>query len=178
MNGKSKLKEIEIENNWNEQIINNSPLPVTIKKEKLGIGTTDGIIRFYNKEKEFLYWVLQETKRDVGINSVWFKRSILQSIMYLGNIFYDVNTIGEFKGVFLDSARYFCFLSVKTLIPLMNEFEPLWNKYYRVRPSDAWRIPELYDWILEKEIDVIKFNVDDSFKLDEILNNLIINEWK
>jgi hypothetical protein len=178
LNGKSKLKEKEIEKRWNELIIDNSPLPVTIRKEKLGIGTTDGIIRFYNKKQEFLYWVLQETKRDVGINSVWFKRSILQSIMYLGNIFYDVNSIGEFKGVFLDSARYFCFLSVKTLIPLMENFEPLWNKYYRVRPSDAWRIPELNDWIQETEIDVIKFNVDDSFKLDEILNNLITNEWK
>lgn len=163
---------------WNMRIIENSPLPVSIRKEKLGIGTTDGIIRFYNDKQELLYWVLQETKRDVGINSVWFKRSILQSIMYLGNIFYDVNGIGKFKGVFLDSARYFCFLSVKTLIPLMKNFEPLWDKYYRVRPSDAWRIPELNDWIQETEVEVIKFNVDKSFKLDEILDNLITKEWK
>lgn len=178
MNDKSKLKEKEIEEFWNEQIINNSPLPVTIQKEKLGIGTTDGIIRFYNKKREFLYWVLQETKRDVGTKSVWFKRSILQSIMYLGNIFYDINTLGEFKGIFLDSARYFCFISKQTLIPIMQKFEVLWNKYYRVRPSDAWRIPDLNDWIQETKIDVIKFEIDDSFKLDEILNNLITNKWK
>ena len=144
----NKLKEKEIELIWNNLIISNSPVHTTVTKEKLGIGKTDGIIRFY-ENNTLIGWALQETKRNVGLNSVWFKRSILQSIMYLANVFYDTNPLGldNLKGVILDSSRYFCFIKKEILIPVMEEFEPLWIKYNRVRPSDAWRIPDLNDWI-------------------------------
>ena len=134
----SGIKEPEIEKLYYQYFRQVSSC-ITCNKEKLGIGTTDGIIRFYNEEGKLLFWALQETKRDVGLDSVWFGRSILQSVMYLGNVFYDTNILGvdNFKGIFLDSARYFCFVSKEDLIPIMEKFEPKWNRYYRVKPSAA-----------------------------------------
>ena len=127
-----KIKEPEIEKLYGKyfNMVNKN---VIYKKEDLGIGTTDGIIRFYDDSHKLLFWAIQETKRDVGVDSVWFGRSLLQSIMYLGNVYYDTNPLGldNFKGIFLDSARYFCYVSKEELDPVMELFEPLWHKYYR-----------------------------------------------
>jgi len=172
----NSLKEIEIEKAWSELIISQSPFPVTCNKEKLGIGTTDGIIRFYN-DTELLFWILQETKRDVGLNSVWFNRSLLQSIMYLSNIYYDTNplSLDKFKGVFLDSAKYFVFINKKSINCLMENFYELWSKYYRVRPSDAWRIPDLNDWI--QEVNVEKTILNDNSRLKNLIEDIYNNKF-
>ena len=174
----SGIKEPEIEKLY-YQYFRQVNSCITCNKEKLGIGTTDGIIRFYNEEGKFLFWTLQETKRDVGLDSVWFGRSILQSVMYLGNIFYDTSTLGvdNFKGVFLDSARYFCFVSKEELIPIMEKFEPLWNKYYRVKPSAAYYVPELEDFIptLLSELKILKFSLNIKFRLDQLIKDLYEN---
>lgn len=154
---------------------------ITCKKEKLGIGTTDGIIRFHDDNNKLLFWILQETKRNVGIDSVWFGRSLLQSLMYLGNVFYDTNVLGvdTFKGIFLNSARYFCFIPKEEIIPVMERFEPLWNKYYRVRPSEAYNIPELSDIIPEllKTMNIQKYSVN-NLRLDLIIKDIYENHNK
>lgn len=174
----SGIKELEIEKLY-YQYFRQVNSCITCNKEKLGIGTTDGIIRFYDEEGKLLFWILQETKRDVGLDSVWFGRSILQSVMYLGNVFYDTSTLGvdNFKGVFLDSARYFCFVSKEELIPIMEKFEPLWNKYYRVKPSAAYNVPELEDFIptLLSELKILKFSLNIKFRLDQIIKDLYEN---
>lgn len=174
----SGIKEPEIEKLY-YQYFRQVNSCITCNKEKLGIGTTDGIIRFYDEEGKFLFWALQETKRDVGLDSVWFGRSILQAIMYLGNVFYDTNILGvdNFKGIFLDSARYFCFISKEDLIPIMEKFEPLWNKYYRVKPSAAYNVPELEDFIptLLSELKILKFSLNIKFRLDQIIKDLYEN---
>ena len=174
----SGIKEPEIEKLY-YQYFRQVNSCITCNKEKLGIGTTDGIIRFYNEEGKLLFWALQETKRDVGLDSVWFGRSILQAIMYLGNVFYDTNILGvdNFKGIFLDSARYFCFVSKEDLIPIMEKFEPLWNRYYRVKPSVAYHIPELEDFIpvLLSELKISMFSLNIKFRLDQLIKDLYEN---
>ena len=106
------------------------------RKESIAGKPTDGIIRFYDEEMHLKFWILQETKRDKSINSVFLYRSFLQALMYLGNIYYDTNIyLGVFNGIFLDSARYFCYVSRKEIDILMEKFEPLWRKYFRVSPS-------------------------------------------
>lgn len=65
------------------------------RKESIAGKPTDGIIRFYDEEMHLKFWILQETKRDKGINSVFLHRSFLQALMYLGNIYYDITFIQE-----------------------------------------------------------------------------------
>lgn len=80
------------------------------RKESIAGKPTDGIVRFYDENRNVKFWILQETKRDIGINSVFVHRSLLQTMMYLGNVYYDTSThlgVDNFNGVFLDSARYF-----------------------------------------------------------------------
>ena len=114
------------------------------RKESIAGRPTDGIIRFYNEDYKLLGWALQETKRDIGLKSVFVARSFLQNVMYLGNVFYDTNILGvdNFVGIFLDSARYFCFVPKHVMVKVMEDFEPLWNKYYRVAPSEAYKKDE------------------------------------
>lgn len=173
-----KIKEPEIEKLYGKyfNMVNKN---VIYKKEDLGIGTTDGIIRFYDDSHKLLFWAVQETKRDVGVDSVWFGRSLLQAIMYLGNVYYDTNTLDldKFKGIFLDSARYFCYVSKEELDPVMDLFEPLWNKYYRVRPSEAYNIPDLADFIpiALRKIRFKHYQLNKEFELDQFIKNLYEN---
>ena len=101
--------------------------------------------------------------------------------MYLGNVFYDTNVLGvdTFKGIFLDSVRYFCFIPKEEIIPVMERFEPLWNKYYRVRPSEAYNIPELSDIIPEllKTMNIQKYSVS-NLRLDLIIKDIYENHNK
>lgn len=143
-------------------------------KASFGKYHTDGIIRFYNDNNEVLFWILQETKRDCGLNSVWFIRSLLQSMMYLGNIYYDVNVFGPFNGIFLNSARYFSYVPKSEVDYLMSEFEELWWKYYKTAPSSAYKVPELLDYIIEhiRINNIYRYNLDSSFILDDLLNSI------
>lgn len=146
------------------------------RKESIAGRPTDGIIRFYNEDRKLLGWVLQETKRDIGLQSVFVARSFLQSVMYLGNIFYDTNILGvdNFVGIFLDSARYFCFVPKSVMVEVMEDFEPLWNKYYRVAPSQAYKEYELEMWakITWHKIEKYYYELNNSFRLDEILQTI------
>ena len=140
---------------------------------------TDGIIRFYDKDDNLLGWAIQETKRDIGLDSVQVPRAFLQAIMYLANVYYDTNPLGldNFKGIFLDSKRYFCYITKEELDPVMELFEPLWEKYYRVRPSDAFRVPDLEDFIpiaLHK-IRFKHYQFNEKFNLDQFIKDLYEN---
>ena len=146
------------------------------RKESIAGKPTDGIIRFYDEEMRLKFWILQETKRDKGINSVFLYRSFLQALMYLGNIYYDTNIyLGVFNGIFLDSARYFCYVSRKEIDILMEKFEPLWQKYFRVSPSKAYKEEELEQFAIRAAKTLKPIALDEHFRLDLLLKEIYYN---
>lgn len=46
------------------------------RKESIAGKPTDGIVRFYDENRNVKFWILQETKRDIGINSVFVHRGL------------------------------------------------------------------------------------------------------
>lgn len=148
------------------------------RKESIARKPTDGIIRFYDEEMHLKFWILQETKRDKGINSVFLHRSFLQALMYLGNIYYDTNThlgVDKFNGIFLDSARYFCYVPRKEIDVLMEKFEPLWRKYFRVSPSKAYKEEELEQFAIRAAKILKPSALDEHFRLDLLLKEIYYN---
>lgn len=148
------------------------------RKESIARKPTDGIIRFYDEEMHLKFWILQETKRDKGINSVFLHRSFLQALMYLGNIYYDTNThlgVDKFNGIFLDSARYFCYVPRKEIDILMEKFEPLWRKYFRVSPSKAYKEEELEQFAIRAAKILKPSALDEHFRLDLLLKEIYYN---
>lgn len=148
------------------------------RKESIAGKPTDGIIRFYDEEMHLKFWILQETKRDKGINSVFLHRSFLQALMYLGNIYYDTNThlgVDKFNGIFLDSARYFCYVPKKEIDVLMEKFEPLWRKYFRVSPSKAYKEEELEQFAIRAAKILKPSALDEHFRLDLLLKEIYYN---
>lgn len=148
------------------------------RKESIARKPTDGIIRFYDEEMHLKFWILQETKRDKGINSVFLHRSFLQALMYLGNVYYDTNThlgVDKFNGIFLDSARYFCYVPRKEIDILMEKFEPLWRKYFRVSPSKAHKEEELEQFAIRAAKILKPSALDEHFRLDLLLKEIYYN---
>lgn len=148
------------------------------RKESIARKPTDGIIRFYDEEMHLKFWILQETKRDKGINSVFLHRSFLQALMYLGNIYYDTNIylgVDKFNGIFLDSARYFCYVPRKEIDALMEKFEPLWRKYFRVSPSKAYKEEELEQFAIRAAKILKPSALDEHFRLDLLLKEIYYN---
>lgn len=148
------------------------------RKESIARKPTDGIIRFYDEEMHLKFWILQETKRDKGINSVFLHRSFLQALMYLGNIYYDTNThfgVDKFNGIFLDSARYFCYVPRKEIDILMEKFEPLWRKYFQVSPSKAHKEEELEQFAIRAAKVLKPSALDEHFRLDLLLKEIYYN---
>ena len=146
------------------------------RKESIAGKPTDGIIRFYDEEMHLKFWILQETKRDKSINSVFLYRSFLQALMYLGNIYYDTNIyLGVFNGIFLDSARYFCYVPRKEIDVLMEKFEPLWRKYFQVSPSKAYKEEELEQFAIRAARILKPLALDEYFRLDLLLKEIYYN---
>lgn len=148
------------------------------RKESIAGKPTDGIIRFYDEEMHLKFWILQETKRDKGINSVFLHRSFLQALMYLGNIYYDTNIylgVDKFNGIFLDSARYFCYVPRKEIDVLMEKFEPLWRKYFRVSPSKAYKEEKLERFAIRAAKILKPSALDEHFRLDLLLKEIYYN---
>lgn len=148
------------------------------RKESIARKPTDGIIRFYDEEMHLKFWILQETKRDKGISSVFLHRSFLQALMYLGNIYYDTNIYlgaDKFNGIFLDSARYFCYVPRKEIDVLMEKFEPLWRKYFRVSPSKAYKEEELEQFAIRAAKILKPSALDEHFRLDLLLKEIYYN---
>jgi hypothetical protein len=59
----------------------------------------------------------------------------------------------------------------------MEKFEPLWNRYYRVKPSAAYHVPELEDFIsvLLSELKISMFSLNIKFRLDQLIKDLYEN---
>lgn len=110
----------------------------------------------------------------------YIHRSLLQAMMYLGNVYYDTSThlgVDNFNGVFLDSARYFCYIPRREIDTLMEKFEPLWRKYFRVSPSKAYKEPELESFA-ELAMYSLRHRVkalDEHFRLDLLLKEIYYN---
>ena len=96
--------------------------------------------------------------------------------MYLGNIYYDTNIyLGVFNGIFLDSARYFCYVPRKEIDALMEKFEPLWRKYFQVSPSKAYKEEELEQFAIRAAKILKPLALDEHFRLDLLLKEIYYN---
>ena len=94
--------------------------------------------------------------------------------MYLGNVFYDCTQLDASKcgGIFLDSARYFCYINRERVFSVMERFEPLWYKYYKVAPNKAYKEEELNNFILAEDLGKFRYNLNESFRLDTLIESI------
>lgn len=168
-----------IENYYYQEFNRINPLIIGLKESIAG-RPTDGVIRFYNKNGTLKFWILQETKRDVGINSVFVRRSLLQALMYLGNVYYDVTHLDLklFNGIFLDSSRYFIYIPKSEVDKIMVDFEELWKEHFKVAPSKAYLIKPLLNFVEALSIDnAVKCTIDNNFRLDLIINGIYNGDY-
>ena len=179
-NGKCVVEAI-IEKSFNKKITDISP-NIEVDKTWLGTGITDGVFRFYDDNHNLQFWTLRECKRDVGPSIVNMGRAFLQSMMYLGGILFDYSAIlriDKFKGIFLDSARYFSYIPKSEILKVSESFEPLYNKYYQdASPCNSYYIEDLDDWAVKAIMNMNKYvyRLDDNFRLDIIIRDLYENK--
>ena len=171
------VKEKVIEQTFNDSIC--QLYPDTVIEKTFGLHKskirTDGIIKFSTGK-----WLLQECKRDVGINSVTISRAFLQTMYYLVRYFDNGTTVNvqDFKGFLLDSARFICYIPGDDIKALMDDFIVIYNKYYEVRPSEAYIIPEMNKWAIShfKTIRKYVFNLNFTFRFDLFMKDLYNNK--
>ena len=179
-NGKC-VKEKFIEQTFNNIICHiypNTKIGKTFGFHSIKINSevhTDGIIQFSTGK-----WVLQECKRDIGFKSVNTPRAFLQSMCYLSKIYDDVSifSIKDFKGIFLDSARFFCYIKAEDITPLMSEFIKLYNAFDTPRPSAAYNTPCLDKWSIAtfKDLSKMVFSLDETFRFNSFIEDLYNNK--
>lgn len=167
------------ENAWNRAFRSLGNCQIMSQK-KLGSGRFDALVRYYDNEWKRYIWMLIEYKRA----SYWRGKdlrhdSICQLLMYLGNFFYDVSLEGtdNFIGILSASSDHFLFIPRSTIARIMEEFEPIWKRNFRVRPCDAGKNYEIssfvsdhYKALREDAIDLERY--DDPERLDEIIKSI------
>jgi len=168
------------ENAWNEALLSLGNCRIDSQK-KLGSGRFDALVRYYDERGDNYVWILVEYKRDGKANSDI--KAICQLLMYLGNFFYDVSLEGtdNFAGIIVASSDYFYFIPRKNILGIMEKFEYIWRKHFRVRPCDAHKEYEIYDFVRESWSDIIRDSVrvqryDKNIRLDELIKS-IYKEW-
>lgn len=150
-----------------------------IERKKVGNGFPDGIVRFYSEDKKNYVWMLVEYKK----NSSLFNNSIVQLLMYLGNIFYDTSLEGtdNFVGIISASSDHFILIPRPYVCKMIEEFEPIWRKNFRVRPCDAYKEYDIKQFFNEHEKELMKNSLictrrTENIRLNEIIKS-IYEEW-
>lgn len=182
------LKETIIEQHFNKAIRKIYPDTIIQKSfgseidKDLGLTqskiNTDGIINFNTGN-----WILQECKRDIGIHSVDVPRAFLQSMCYLVRYLKNFPApvkVDTFNGILLDSARFVCFIPRQEVLNYLPEFTNIYNKYYGVRPSQAYIVPELNEWGISHFKQVRKHlgNLwDFNFRFDLFIKDIYDNKY-
>lgn len=152
-----------------------------IHKKKIGKGTPDAIIDFYN-EKNKSVWGIIEYKRDKSKKSL--EKAFAQQLLYVCNFYYDVNIRGfnNFAGIFIISKDYFVFIRRIDLIGVLNKFEYLWKKHFRQTPCDAYDdCPDIRAFVWEELPELLEKSIvigrdDDNARLDVLIKG-IYEEW-
>ena len=168
------------ENAWNEALLSLGNCRIESQKV-LGSGRFDALVRYYNERGNNYVWMLVEYKRDGKADSS--TKAICQLLMYLGNFFYDVSLEGtdNFAGIIAASSDYFYFIPRRNILRVMENFEYIWRKHFRVRPCDAHKEYEIYNFVRESWSDIIRDSIrirryENGKRLDEIIKS-IYEEW-
>lgn len=148
---------------------------IKIEKKKIGHGTPDGFLVFPDNE-----WIPQEVKRDIGASPETIAQMFLQNMMTAGNFLYNLNPFYgrfNFKGLILSSAQFITFISKNKLEGFIDDFEPLWLKYFTISPSSSFNIEELAIWAREtiKKLDFKIYYLWENVRLDLIIKEMFEN---
>ena len=171
------------ESAWNTAFHSLGNCQITSQR-KIGNGRFDALVRYYNDTWNKYVWMLVEYKRASYWKGKDLKHdSICQLLMYLGNIFYDVSLEGtdNFIGIVTASSDHFLFIPREVVCKLMEEFEPIWHKNFRVKPHEAgdnWEISHFVSehWIEIRDNSINLGRYDDPVRLDEVIKS-IYKEW-
>ena len=138
--------EAQAEFIWSASLLYQGNTEIT-QKPLIGNGHPDVLVRFYDSMGDRYTWMYIEFKR----YEKQFNESIAQLLMYLGNNFYDTSLEGidNFSGVISASAEHFCLIPRKNILGIMEKFEYIWRKHFRVPPHDAYKVEEIKQFVLD-----------------------------
>ena len=173
-----KNSEAMIDFMWSDALYHLGNCQIELKN-KIGVGHPDVLLRYYNNLGDKYVWLLGEYKKEYKQEFA----AITQLLMYLGNFFYDINTEGidNLAYIFTASSDHLRLIRRDKLFGIMEKFEYLWRKYFRLTPSNAYKIPEISEFIqnnLDKllENSILIKRSDNNIRLDEIIKS-IYKEW-
>lgn len=161
--------EAEIENSIHNAIRKVCRKYVKIRKSKLSGGITDGIIKFYDENGNYIGFIINESKRDQANR---LEMGLTQAMFYAGSFLYDISIDREinsdkFIGIFITTAYEFIFVPKKDLPT--EEFKPSWCKYNYLCPSEATKKVN-YKFIDFKYKYLYK--LDTLFRLDNLIKDI------
>lgn len=161
--------EAEIENAVHNAIRKVCGKNVKIRKSKLSGGITDGVIKFYNDNGEYIGFIINESKRD---QTDRLEMAMAQAMFYAGSFLYDVSfdkelNADKFLGIFITTAYEWIFVA-KNELPI-EFFRPFWDIYNYMSPSNAAKETS-YRFI--RFIYLHLYTLDDSFRLDNLIKSI------
>lgn len=163
---------------WTDALFNLGNCDIELKS-KIGIGHPDILLRYYDKLGDKYIWMLGEYKKDIKQES----NAIAQLLMYLGNFFYDTNIEGvdNLGGIFIASGNHFRLIQPRKVFGIMDKFEYIWRKHFRIRPCDAYEELEIREFIKENSPELLEDSLlikryVNKARLDEIIKS-IYKEW-
>ena len=162
--------EAEIESAVHDAIRKVCGKHVKIRKSKLSGGITDGIIKLYDENRNYLGFIINESKRD---QTERLEMGLIQAMFYAGSFLYDVSfdkeiNANKFIGVFITTAYEFMFVPKKEL-PI-ETFKQAWDKYNYLCPSKAAKEAS-YDFDYSFKKSQYHF-LNDSFSLDKLMKDI------
>ena len=170
--------EAQAEFIWSASLLYQGNTEIT-QKPLIGSGHPDVLVRFYDSMGDKYTWMYIEFKR----YEKQFNESIAQLLMYLGNNFYDTSLEGidNFSGVISASGEHFCLIPRKNILGIMEKFEYIWRKHFRVRPCDAYEELEIREFVKENSPELLEDSLlikryVNRARLDEIIKS-IYKEW-
>ena len=144
-------------------------------KQKIGKGFIDVKLRYYNDLGDKYVWLLGEYKKE----DCQELQAIAQLLMYLGNFFYDTNIEGidNLAGIFVASGDHFRLIRRENLLGIMEKFEYIWRKHFRVSPCSAYEEPEIKRFIKDNSDELLAGSLlaeryGKNLRLDEIIKSI------
>lgn len=142
---------------------------IKVRKSKLGLGITDGIIKLYKEDGSYLGFIINETKRDQPDR---LEAAMIQGMFYAGTFLYDVSFDSEinsdkFLGFFLTTAFEFVFVPTKEADT--NTFIYFWDRFGYLAPNvatkEAMRFRPTFTF---RHL----FKLDETFRLDLLIKDI------
>jgi hypothetical protein len=163
---------------WSDALWNQGNCRIDLKR-KIGTGFVDVLLRYYNELGDKYVWLLGEYKQKYNQEL----QAIAQLLMYLGNFFYDTNLEGidNLAGIFVASGEHFRLIKREKLFGIMEKFEYIWRKHFRVSPSSAYDEPEIREFVQINSHKLLEDSLlvkrsENNIRLDEVIKS-IYKEW-